>query len=697
MMKKISKKNSLILILCLLIVIAIYFISVVFLGNKIATKVNNPSSIVLKSKPRLEDDYYDYINYESLKNNNIKEDEYMWYYMYSNSGEKIKNEKKEIIKTILNNCNSYSVDDVKKKICDFYDSYSTHTNEMAKRELDNYINLIVNSKNISEFIKNAYKVDYDLSVDILINPSVSSELLGSSTPKFSLDILSYDYTLKTPSGDYSYYYNDIYTTDQYSQYLNYLKKYDLSILEKYGYDYETANLMVNDVQKMYLDIARFSLKSTAYMDRKGYKTYNIVDVQKKLKNININDILINYRNLCDGQTIMIADFNQLKAIDDYLKEENLETLKSYAIIQILTSYSQYLNEDFYLIELQMQDYLNYYIFKQASNLASKELDNDEYIYSGIYNFFSDTITNEFAQKNFTTQEKEFYTELVKKEIDRFKKNINSEQWLSTETKKYAINKVNSISYTVGIPNEFVFNEKNYNLTSNYINNIIEMNNKKTYQLNYQKLQGNNMYDVDYLEQNAYYMPLDNSINILLGIIYSYKITLNLNPNNLNENYYELLGTIGATIGHELTHSLDSTGSKYDEHGNYIDWWTEEDKSNFEKLTLKVIKYYNKYNEFGNNTLGENIADLGGMKLILQIAEENGATNEDYKKIFSSYAIAWCSQKQSYFIKYLLEDVHSLDKVRTNAVLSSTDKFYEVYNIKPTDKMFVSINDRVAVW
>ena len=82
---------------------------------------------------------------------------------------------------------------------------------------------------------------------------------------------------------------------------------------------------------------------------------------------------------------------------------------------------------------------------------------------------------------------------------------------------------------------------------------------------------------------------------------------------------------------------------------------------------------------------------------LQIAEENGATNEDYKKIFSSYAIDWCSQKQSYFIKNLLEDVHSLDKVRTNAVLSSTDKFYEVYNIKPTDKMFVSINDRVAVW
>jgi len=169
----------------------------------------------------------------------------------------------------------------------------------------------------------------------------------------------------------------------------------------------------------------------------------------------------------------------------------------------------------------------------------------------------------------------------------------------------------------------------------------------------QFLSGDRMYGTDYLVQNAYYMPLDNSINILLGIIYSYKTTLNLDPNNLDQNYYELLGTIGATIGHELTHSLDSTGSKYDENGNYINWWTNEDKENFDKLNLKVIKYYDKYDEFGDKTLGENIADLGGLKLVLQIASKKGATNEDYKTLFESYTIDWCSQSTSYIKAYLL--------------------------------------------
>lgn len=127
MMKKFNKKNGLIVISCLLIVMVIYFACVVFCRNKITTEVNNSSSIVLNSKPRLKDDYYDYINYEFLKNNNLKNDEYMWYYMYSNSIEKIEKEKKEIIKAILDNCNSYSDDDNRKKICNFYNSYSINT------------------------------------------------------------------------------------------------------------------------------------------------------------------------------------------------------------------------------------------------------------------------------------------------------------------------------------------------------------------------------------------------------------------------------------------------------------------------------------------------------------------------------------------------------------------------------------------
>lgn len=695
---RIDKKKLLILIILVTLLVS-YFIYLNIFGNKIRTKVNNLTPVALTNQPRLEDDFYNSINYQFLNKSNIEKDEYYWHYIYNVSNKKIDEEKKYIIDDILSKCNSYNENSNYKKICNFYNSYNTSSENTLKNELNKYIELINNSNTIEEYIKNAININYNLSIDILVNPKINSEINGSSKPFFTLDIISYDYKLEFQNNDLNYLYNTLYTDELYSQYLNYLRKYDIAILEKYGYSSDDANLMVNNIENMYSEIARFSLKSDKYLNNKGYKLYSINEVQKELKHINIYDILSNYSDIYNNNDkIMIADINQLKSIDNYLVLENLDTLKYYAIMQILTSYAKYINEEFYKIDLKMNDYFNYYLGGQVTNYANESVNKNEYIYASIYNFFQDTITEEFAKRNFTSNEKEFYKNLINEEIKEFKENISNKEWLSDSTKEKAIEKLDNIKYNIGTPDEFVFVENQYNLESNYMANIITMNQQLKKQENIQLLSGNKMYGIDYLVQNAYYMPLDNSINILLGIIYSYKTALNLDTNNLEKNYYELLGSIGTIIGHELTHSLDSLGSKYDKNGNYINWWTNEDKEKFDKLNLKVIKYYDKYDEFGDKTLGENIADLGGIKLALQVASEKGAQEDDYKKLFESYAITWCSQSTSYYNAYLLKnDVHSLDKVRVNAVLSSIDKFYEVYNIKPTDKMFVLINDRVSVW
>jgi putative endopeptidase len=175
-------------------------------------------------------------------------------------------------------------------------------------------------------------------------------------------------------------------------------------------------------------------------------------------------------------------------------------------------------------------------------------------------------------------------------------------------------------------------------------------------------------------------------------------SLNLGQTDLEENYYKILGCVGTTIGHELSHALDTTGCKYDEYGNYINWWTNEDEYNFNNLTSKVVKYYEQYEQFGDITLSENIADLGGMSIVLQIAESNNATDENYKDIFETYARLWASQFTSIYKEYLFnEDNHSPNKNRTNAVLSTFDKFYEVYEINETDGMYVESENRVSVW
>ena len=211
--------------------------------------------------------------------------------------------------------------------------------------------------------------------------------------------------------------------------------------------------------------------------------------------------------------------------------------------------------------------------------------------------------------------------------------------------------------------------------------------------------GNIIYgESDQLTVNAFYLPNNNSINILLGEIYSVSESFNLGQENLNQNYYKILGSIGTVIGHELSHSLDTTGSKYDAYGNYINWWNEKDESEFNLLASKVVKYYEEYEQFGDSTIGENIADLGGMSIVLQIAENKNATEEDYKDLFETYARTYAEQNTSIFREYLLKnDEHSPNKNRVNAVLSAFDKFYEVYQIKETDKMYVENENRVSVW
>ncbi len=690
-------KNKVVIIITVITGILLYFGLIKIFGNKITTVVNVKNQIELGYQPRLEDDFYDYTNYKYLNKNNLGNEDY-WSLIFTDAEKKIEDERNLIIDDILSKCNDYKSGNY-KKICDFYNSYINSESSQMLNELNKYIDLIKNVNSIEEYLNIIFKLNKELGMDVIVNPDVNFKENGSSKHYFTLDSLTYDYNLTSDSSDYSFLYNTIYTNSEYKIYLNYLKKYDMSLLETYGYSYKEANIMIKKLHEMYSNIALFSLRGQDEYIDKGYKLYDLEQLKSELHNIPINDIVNLYDNIyASGEKILVADINQIKEIDNYLTQDNLETLKTYAIVKILTNYSKYINEDYYKIDKQMNDYKNYYFFASVENSSNKEFNKKEIIYDDIYTFFQDTITERFSNKFLTENEKQFYTKLVEDEINMFKLIIEKKDWLTNETKTKAINKLNNIKYTVGVPSELVFSENNYIVSDNYMNNIINLNRELTSQAYKQYLNGNIMYGIDLLISNAYYSPNNNSISVLLGMIYAYKTVFNLDTTNLEDNYYKILGTMGSIIGHELTHSLDSSGSKYDEKGNYVNWWNEVDKDNFKKLNIKVIKYYDKYNEFGDNTLSENIADLGSMNIILKIAEDKKALDTDYKVLFESFANLWCSQKSSYYNRIIIEnDVHSFDKVRVNAVLSSTDKFYEIYNIKPTDKMFVNKSDRVSVW
>lgn len=161
-----------------------------------------------------------------------------------------------------------------------------------------------------------------------------------------------------------------------------------------------------------------------------------------------------------------------------------------------------------------------------------------------------------------------------------------------------------------------------------------------------------------------------------------------------------MGGIGYVIAHEISHAFDSSGALYDEYGNYNVWWTEEEMEEYQRMSQSIIDYYSNYEIMGIKvngelTLMENIADLGAIECITSIL---GNDKDALDEAFGQMAYGWASEDTAEFMVYLLNvDTHAPNKVRVNATLSSCDAFYDTYEIKETDGMYVAPEDRVGIW
>ena len=134
------------------------------------------------------------------------------------------------------------------------------------------------------------------------------------------------------------------------------------------------------------------------------------------------------------------------------------------------------------------------------------------------------------------------------------------------------------------------------------------------------------------------------------------------------------------------------------------WWSDEDREVFKRLSDEVVDYYSSFEVIegkhinGEKTVNENIADLGALACIVEIAKDNDASHDEFKKMFEAFASVWASREsEEYMELLLLQDVHAPNEFRVNAVLSSIEEFYQVYYIYPLNDMWISKNDRVMVW
>ncbi len=312
----------------------------------------------------------------------------------------------------------------------------------------------------------------------------------------------------------------------------------------------------------------------------------------------------------------------------------------------------------------------------------------------------------YVERHFPQEAKTRMLELVENLRSAFKVRLEKLDWMSDSTKKQAIGKLATIKVKIGYPDKFIdYSSVGINKESFYANALLAAKFNFQYQL--AKI-GKQVDPTEWLMSpqtvNAYYNPPSNEIVFPAAI---------LQPPFFNMKADDAVnyGGIGAVIGHEITHGFDDQGRQYDKDGNLIDWWTKVDTKKFTAKAKDIIKQYNKFSPLpdkyvdGNLTLGENIADLGGVTIsydALQIALKgkkdkiDGFTPE--QRFFINYAQIWRQNiRPQEMEKRLVTDVHAPAEFRVNGVLTNFTPFYNAFNLKKGNKLFKPEAERTKIW
>ena len=619
------------------------------------------------NKDEISVDYYTYINEDIIDGYVLEDDEYSM-----STFDEIQEDVDDQIDLIL--------DDVIKDNTNVNILYNQLMNMEERNKnglsyLKKYIDLIDSSKNINEFINNSIIVEEELYVPIFSLMSVMSDFKDTSKNILYLSPVTFDFGASS----------DYYVDDDYLSQRAVIKQYGIKILKEYGYDKTKAREVSKKVTDYYTSIASVSKLSSDLIDVENM--YNIIT---KDEYMNIYDKLpSHYFEFIDNDMkLSIVDKNNYQAINDSLTDENLDVLKESVKLKILQTYSPYLGENYAKIADQLDN-------EQLGIVM--EFDPEYVAENTVLKLFQYDIDKLYSDKYLTNEAKEYIESMIDDILKYYEINISEIDWLESSTKEKAIDKLKNINVNIGLANNYPKYSLDYKFSSNksLIENIISAYKiQSDYEL--LRLQSNNKVPLmNQITVNAYYNPQDNSINFPAASI---------NFVDFDKTYYENLGSIGMVIAHEVTHAFDANGSKFDEHGNLVNWWSDEDRKEYKKLQEEVVEYYNKYEVIsgnyidGNLTLSENIADLGAVLCISNIAESKKASNDEIRSMYKNFAYLWVQKSRDEYTKMLLlVDTHSPNKYRVNATLASTDLFYEVYNISENNPMYVSKEDRVKIW
>jgi putative endopeptidase len=320
----------------------------------------------------------------------------------------------------------------------------------------------------------------------------------------------------------------------------------------------------------------------------------------------------------------------------------------------------------------------------------------------------DLVGQLYVTKHFTPEAKQRMTQLVENLSLTYQKRIQNLDWMSPVTKQKALGKLGTFMRKIGYPDKWQDLSKLQIVRNNYWANLLATNDfaYKDMVSRIGKPVDRTRWHMTPPTVNAYYNPTLNEIVFPAGIL-QFPFFDNAADDAMN------YGGIGAVIGHEMTHGFDDEGRQYDAEGNLKDWWTKEDGEKFDAKAKTIENQYSNYRVLdtvkvnGKLTLGENLADLGGINLAYEAFKtftKQGKSNQKIdgftpdQRFFLSWAQVWrVNMRDEALMQRVMSDPHSPGIFRCNGPITHMPEFYSAFGVKEGDKMWKKEQDRTKIW
>ena len=431
---------------------------------------------------------------------------------------------------------------------------------------------------------------------------------------------------------------------------------------------------------------------------KLYNKYNISDLKTLAPDFDWTTMLKS-AGMENEKSIIISQVDFTKSLNNIIKNTPLDTWKIYLKWGLIHRNANRLSAAL--------DNQNFDFYGKILYGTEKQEDDWKRAVNGVNGALGEMVGKVYVEKHFSPEAKERMVTMVKNLLKAYAESIKKLDWMSADTKKEALAKVDKFMIKIGYPDKWR-DYSSLKIAKNDLFGNSTRANEFEYQRNLDKLGK----PVDRTEWgmtpqtvNAYYNPSLNEIVFPAAILQPPFFNLKADD---AVNY----GSIGAVIGHEIGHGFDDQGSAYDGAGVMKNWWTATDLTAFKAKTSALVAQYNSFKAFpdlnvnGEFTLGENIGDLGGLSIAIKAykATLNGKEAPvmdgftGMQRVFLGWGQVWGEKAREEALRsQIAGDPHSPAKFRINGVVRNVPEFYEAFKIKPTDSLYLAPEKRVKIW